>query len=70
LGATGIVEAIITTQALERQVLPPCANLDQPDPALPLDLIEAPRAAALRHAMSNNFGFGGSNCTLIFGRSD
>ncbi len=69
LGAAGIVEAIITTLALERQALPPSANLDQPDPALALDLVRVPRATALRHAMSNNFGFGGSNCTLIFGLS-
>lgn len=70
LGAAGIVEAIITTQALERQALPPSANLDEPDPALTLDLVKAPRAAALRHAMSNNFGFGGSNCALIFSLSN
>lgn len=70
LGAAGIVEAIITTQALARQALPPSANLDQPDPALPLALVRAPCAAPLRHAMSNNFGFGGSNCALIFSLSD
>jgi len=68
LGAAGIVEAIVTAQALERQVLPPSANLRTPDPACPLDLVMQPRAADLRHAMSNSFGFGGSNCTLIFGR--
>lgn len=70
LGAAGIVEAIITTRAIERQILPPSANLDEPDVALGLDLISAPRAAPLRYAMSNNFGFGGSNCSLIFCRSD
>lgn len=70
LGATGIVEAIITTQALERQVVPPSANLIEPDPAVPLDLVKAPRVVDLRYAMSNNFGFGGSNCTLVFRRSD
>ena len=70
LGAAGIVEAIITTKALARQALPPSANLDQPDPALPLALVRAPCAAPLRHAMSNNFGFGGSNCALIFSLSD
>ena len=69
LGAAGIVEAIITMQVLERQVLPPTANLAEADAALAVDLITAPRSATVRYAMSNNFGFGGSNCTLIFGRS-
>lgn len=70
LGAAGIVEAIVTSQALERQALPPTANLDEPDSALTLNLVIQPRTERLRHAMSNNFGFGGSNCSLIFGRSD
>lgn len=67
LGACGIVEALITAEALRHQQLPPCANLEQPDPDLPLDLITTPRDTRLRYAMSNNFGFGGSNCTLILG---
>ncbi|MDB5945060.1 MAG: beta-ketoacyl synthase, partial [Ramlibacter sp.] len=66
LAAAGIVEAIITTQALERQALPPSANCASPDPTLDVELVTAPRAATLRHAMTNNFGFGGSNCALIF----
>lgn len=66
LGAAGIVEAIVTMQTLEQQALPPCANLRTADPALPVNLVTAPGPAALRHAMSNNFGFGGSNCSLIF----
>lgn len=69
LGAAGIVEALVTVQALRQQSLPPTTGLRQSDPALALDLIAAPRAASLRHAMSNNFGFGGSNCTLIFSLS-
>jgi 3-oxoacyl-[acyl-carrier-protein] synthase-1 len=66
LGAAGIVEAIITAAAVERQTLPPSANVDTPDASLPVDLVRTARPAALRHAMSNNFGFGGSNCSLIF----
>jgi 3-oxoacyl-[acyl-carrier-protein] synthase-1 len=69
LGAAGIVEAIVTAQALERQTLPPSANLRTADPSCAVDLVMAPRAARMRHAMSNSFGFGGSNCTLIFARS-
>jgi len=70
LGAGGIVEAIVTAQALERQALPPTANWRTPDPALALQLVTQPGPAKLRHAMSNNFGFGGSNCSLIFSLSD
>jgi 3-oxoacyl-[acyl-carrier-protein] synthase-1 len=69
LGAAGIVEAIVTMQALEHQLLPPSANCANPDATLPVDLVTAPRAARLRHAMSNSFGFGGSNCALIFSRA-
>jgi 3-oxoacyl-[acyl-carrier-protein] synthase-1 len=67
LGAAGIVEALITVQALQRRHLPPTTGLRQADATLALDLVATPRAAGgLRHAMSNNFGFGGSNCALIF----
>ncbi len=66
LGAAGIVEAIITAAAVERQTLPPSANLQAPDLTLALDLVTRARPARLRHALSNNFGFGGSNCALVF----
>ncbi len=70
LGAAGIVEAIVSVQAIEQQTLPPVANLLTPDPTLDLALVTQMRSASLRHVMSNNFGFGGSNCSLIFSRSD
>jgi 3-oxoacyl-(acyl-carrier-protein) synthase len=70
LGAAGIVEAIVTAQAIERQALPPCANWSMPDPALDVNLVTQPAAARLRHAISNSFGFGGSNCTLVFSLAD
>lgn len=66
LAAAGIVEAIITAAAVERQLLPPSANLRAADPELPVQLVTQARPARLRHAMSNNFGFGGSNCALVF----
>jgi 3-oxoacyl-[acyl-carrier-protein] synthase-1 len=69
LGAAGIVEAIVTLLALAQQCLPVSANIGTPDPALTLDIVTQPRSSSLRYAMSNNFGFGGSNCALIFGRS-
>ncbi len=70
LGAAGIVEAIVTTQALLHQSLPPTANWLVADPALDVALVTKAREAKLRHAMSNNFGFGGSNCALIFSLAD
>jgi 3-oxoacyl-(acyl-carrier-protein) synthase len=56
-------------QALERQALPPSANCSVVDPALDLDVVSKPGASRLRHAMSNSFGFGGSNCTLVFSQA-
>jgi 3-oxoacyl-[acyl-carrier-protein] synthase-1 len=46
--------------------LPPSANLQQHDPALAVELVTQARPSGLRHALSNNFGFGGSNCALVF----
>lgn len=70
LGAAGIVEAIVTAQALAHQVLPPAANLVAPDPLFALNLVLEAKPALFEYAMSNNFGFGGSNCTLIFRKMD
>ena len=69
LGAAGITEAIVVIQALEHGTLPPTAGLRKVDADLGVDLLEQPRRARVRHAMSNNFGFGGSNCSLVFGRT-
>ena len=66
LGAAGILEAIVTAQALVRQALPVNANCVTPDPELEVDVVTAPRAAKLQHALTNSFGFGGSNCALVF----
>ncbi|MBG9388461.1 beta-ketoacyl-ACP synthase [Caenimonas aquaedulcis] len=66
LGAAGIVEAIVTAQALAHQSLPPAANWREADAQLDVDVVTAPAAAKFAHAMSNNFGFGGSNCALVF----
>jgi len=71
LGACGVVDAILTAKALEEALLPPSAMLLEPDPGLPVDVLrEARPAPGMRYAMSNNFGFGGSNCSLVFRRSD
>ena len=67
LGAAGGVEAVITILAMERGVLPPTINLENPDPECDLDYIpNKARKAAVDVAMSNSFGFGGTNASLIF----
>jgi 3-oxoacyl-[acyl-carrier-protein] synthase II len=70
LGAAGAVEAIYTILALHEQVVPPTINLEDPDPACDLDYVpNASRPATLRAALSNSFGFGGTNVTLALGRA-
>jgi 3-oxoacyl-[acyl-carrier-protein] synthase II len=66
LGAAGGVEAVITTLALEHGILPPTINLENPDPECDLDYVpNTARKAQVQVAMSNSFGFGGTNATLI-----
>jgi 3-oxoacyl-[acyl-carrier-protein] synthase II len=66
LGASGSVELIVTVLALQRRVLPPTINYHTPDPDCDLDYIpNMAREMAVRHAMSNSFGFGGHNTSLI-----
>lgn len=70
LGAAGAVEAIFTILALHHQMAPPTLNLHQPDPnAQDLDLVALhPRPMQMEHALSNGFGFGGVNASLVFKR--
>jgi 3-oxoacyl-[acyl-carrier-protein] synthase II len=69
LGAAGAVEAVLCIRALETGLLPPTINLDDPDPDCRLDHVaNKARAARAQVALSNSFGFGGTNATLIFGR--
>ena len=66
VAACGAVEAIVTLLAVTRGRLPPTINLEHPDPACDLDHIaHQPREAQLRHGLTNAFGFGGSNGSLI-----
>ena len=69
LGAAGAVEAVICAIALADGLLPGSAGTGSCDPALPLAYQLASRSAPLRRALSNSFGFGGSNCSLVFGRT-
>ncbi len=70
LGAAGAVEAIATILTLRDQVMPPTINYVAPDPDCDLDYVpNQPRKAELQYAMSNSLGFGGHNCSIIFGRN-
>jgi len=71
LGAAGAVEAVYTALALERQILPPTINYEEPDPECDLDYVpNRSRPAQVEVALSNAFGFGGTNSTLVFRRFD
>lgn len=67
LGAAGVAEGIFCVHALNNQVVPPTSNLDNQDPACDLDYVpNDARDAKVRTALSNSFGFGGTNGSLIF----
>ncbi len=69
LGATGAIEAALSALALDRQWIPPTINYTNPDPACDLDVVpNHGRDAELNYIMSNSFGFGGINASLILGR--
>ena len=70
LGAAGAIEAIFSTMAVDQDIVPPTLNLRDPEPKLDgLDLVplEA-KKRPVRNAMSNSFGFGGTNASLIIGK--
>jgi 3-oxoacyl-[acyl-carrier-protein] synthase II len=69
LGATGAVEAAFCALALQQGRVPPTANLENQDPDVRFDCVPtAARERSIRHALSNSFGFGGTNATLVFSR--
>ena len=68
LGAAGSVEAIFSILALRDGVVPPTLNLDNPSPSCDIDLVpKEARRRPVRYVLSNSFGFGGTNASLIFG---
>lgn len=69
LGAAGSVEAVICALALRHGLLPGGLNTRQLDPAIALNYLTANRNSSIARVMSNSFGFGGTNCSLIFGRA-
>lgn len=69
LGASGALEAVVSSMAIMDNILPPTINYETPDPICDLDYIpNQSRKAEPRHVMSNSFGFGGHNATLILSR--
>lgn len=69
LSAAGAVEAVISLLTLQHQRIPPTINYDIPDPAIPLDVVpNKARDAKVTHVISNSFGFGGQNVSLVLGR--
>jgi 3-oxoacyl-[acyl-carrier-protein] synthase II len=69
LGAAGGVEAVVTVLALHHGILPPTVNYDTPDPECDLDYVpNVARKVQVEAAISNGFGFGGTNATLAFRR--
>jgi 3-oxoacyl-[acyl-carrier-protein] synthase II len=68
LGGAGAVEALICLMALRGQWLPPTSTLETPEPACAFPIVRTPMDAKLEHVMSNSFGFGGANATLILRR--
>ena len=71
LGGAGAVQAVLSLLALLHQHLPPSLNVEEPDPqAADLDLVPRGRPARLRRVLSNSFGFGGCNASVILGRAE
>ena len=67
LGAAGGLEAAITALVVKEGKIPPTINYETPDPECDLDYVpNTMRTVRVRHALSNSFGFGGTNATLVF----
>ncbi|MGH8431428.1 MAG: beta-ketoacyl-ACP synthase II, partial [Solimonas sp.] len=68
LGAAGAIEAIYALKSIIEQAVPPTLNLDEPDEGCDIDLVaKQAKQRKVRYALSNSFGFGGTNAALIFG---
>ena len=70
LGAAGALEAVICVLALQNDLLPAGLNTQQVDPAIAINYLLKNGQKSISRVMSNSFGFGGTNCSLIFGRAN
>jgi 3-oxoacyl-(acyl-carrier-protein) synthase len=69
LGASGALEAVVCARVLQEDMLPPTINYETPDPECDLDYVpNKARRVRVVHAMSNSFGFGGHNATIVMSR--
>lgn len=68
LGGAGAVESVICLIAMEKQFLPASLNVREADPVCTFNLVREPRDAEIRRVLTNSFGFGGSNATLVFSK--
>jgi 3-oxoacyl-[acyl-carrier-protein] synthase-1 len=68
LGAAGALEAVICALAIQQELMPGGLSTTEVDPKLNLHYLCENRRGSVRHVLSNSFGFGGANCSLIFGR--
>jgi 3-oxoacyl-[acyl-carrier-protein] synthase-1 len=69
LGAAGAIEALVCALALRHGFLPGSPNTETLDPEIPINYLMRTRPAVVRRALTNSFGFGGSNCSLLLGRA-
>ena len=70
MGATAGVEMVATILAMNRGVIPPCRNLDEPDPRCPLNFVRhEPLQRPIRYALKNSFAFGGTNSVVVLGKA-
>jgi 3-oxoacyl-[acyl-carrier-protein] synthase II len=68
LGAAGAVEALICLMTIREQWLPPTSTLETPEPLCTFPLVRKPTDATVEYALTNSFGFGGANASLVFRR--
>jgi 3-oxoacyl-[acyl-carrier-protein] synthase-1 len=68
LGAAGAIEAVISLLAIQEGFMPAGLNVDEIDPTIAIDYLREVRTAPVDHVLSNSFGFGGANASLVFGR--
>ena len=70
LGACGILESVLAAQCMRNGFVAGCLGVEQPDPAFRAQVATGNRERPVRRVLSNSFGFGGVNCSLVLGQLD